>query len=119
MANKYTLANIAREAAGGSRLMQGREKIATEDIINETLTLRDCDKVSAIDADGTVSEYYVVVFDEYPDNYYSGGQQLTKICTAIEANGLINELNANGLKIELTRKKTAAGRRFTAVAIKE
>lgn len=119
MANKNILANIAREAAGGSRLMQGREKLVTEDIINEALTLRDCDKVSSIDADGIVNDYYVVVFDEYPDNYYSGGQQLTKICAAIEANGLKNELNANGLKIELTRKKTAAGRRFTAVTVKE
>lgn len=113
------LIKVAMGAAVLCALMQGREKITTEDIEGEPLTMTACEKVEYIDAEGANVCYYVAVFKEYPDNYYPAGKALSDICAAIIGNGMSDELAEYGLKIKLRKKKIANGRKFTAVDIIE
>ena len=57
-----------------SDLMLGREQLTTEDIAGKVLTVSNFD-IIAING----KEYAIVIFKEYPDNYYNGGMVLTKI----------------------------------------
>ena len=114
------LARLVKEITSTSLLTVGRTKIDTPDVTGIELTLRDFDFVEYVDktAEKTVI-YPVVIFDELPESYYCGGKSLSDICTAIESNGLHDELKTNGLKIMLGVTKTKANQPFVTVTVIE
>lgn len=114
------LAKLVKEITSTSILTVGRTKVDTNDIVGVELTMRDFDFVEYVDktADKTVI-YPVVIFDEMPESYYCGGKSLSDICTAIDANGLHDELKTNGLKVMLGVTKTKANQPFVTVTVME
>ena len=106
------LKEFAKGLTQGSRLMQGREKLSTEDVLGIELTLRDYEILGTDER-----SFPVVIFDEIPDKYYCGGKVLNEICRGIDANGLRPELLADGLRIMLGRKLTKEHRMCVIVKV--
>ena len=112
-------AQAAENAMILSRLMKGRNKLETEDIIGEELTI---DEFDVVVLDG--KNFGVCHFIEKPDSYYNAGTVLTKIFMEwadmyghdIEAasNDLARE---GGVRIRLTPTKTRKGNNLTNVSI--
>lgn len=114
------LARLVKEITSTSILTLGRVKIDTPDVLGIELTLRDFDFVEYVDSrEQKTVNYPVVVFDELPESYYCGGKALADICTAIEANGLHDELRTNGLRVMLGSTKTKANQPFVTVTVIE
>lgn len=117
MPNKFMQA--AQQALTLSRVMEGREKLETEDILGKELTIDEFDIVTL---DG--KSFGVCHFVEYPEKYYNGGAILTKLFTSwanlysgdIEAasNGLKKD---GGVKIQLAAAKTKKGNNLTSVTL--
>lgn len=95
------LTEFAKGISGGSRLMEGREKVSTDDVVGVELTMRDFEMLT-----GDNGVYPVIIFDEMPDKFYMGGKILSEICTGIDANGLHESLIKEGLRVVLTVKLT-------------
>ena len=57
-----------------SELMTNREQLTTEDIAGKVLTVSNFDIIVM-----NGKQYAIVIFKEFPDNYYNGGMVLTKI----------------------------------------
>lgn len=114
------LVKLVKEITSTSILTVGRTKVDTSDIIGIELTIRDFDFVEYVDkSTSTTVIYPVIIFDEMPESYYCGGQSLSEICTAIDANGLHDELKTNGLKVMLGITKTKANQPFVTVTVME
>lgn len=113
------LAKLVKEITSASVLTIGRNKMHTEDVCGVVLTLRDFDFVTYTDDNGKAVNYPIVIFDEMPEGFYCGGKALNDICTAIEANGLHNDLKENGLKIMLTVSQTRNNKPFVTVSVME
>lgn len=101
----------------GSPLMNGRTKVTTPEIVGQPLTMRDFDFNEFTDEAGESKTYPVIIFDEIPNRFYCGGKQFTDICRGLEANGLKDMLNADGLRIVVTMKRTKRGQQFAAVSV--
>lgn len=114
MTNKKTLTNdilkeIAEEVLQSnlSPLMLDREKLSTNDIIGEELTIVNCDVVDYND-----NHYCILHFAEYNDSFYAGGLILTKMIDGIikaydgDIDSVRNELKRTGLRIMLDSGKT-------------
>lgn len=100
-----------------SDLMKDREKLTTDDLLGEEITIVACDLVDFND-----SHYTVVHLAEYPENYYAGGFILTKLIDGlVEKFGSIEQLNAEmkkgGLRIMLDTGKTKGKKNITLVNI--
>lgn len=117
MANTTLKEFVAGLTAGGSPLMNGRTKVNTADVLGIPLTMRDFDFAEFTDEAGETKAYPVIVFDELPDKYYCGGKQFTDICNGIKANGFIDALRADGLRVMLTARRTRRGQTFIAVNV--
>ena len=97
-----------------SPLMMNREKIETEELIGQPLTLVGVDMVTTRDKrDGEDKTYPVCVFEEYPDRFYFGGFLLKKLINVWAAmdefNGDYAELSnylaeTGGIKIKFKGK---------------
>lgn len=116
------LQDIARKAVGNCKLEVGREKIETDKILGKELTIRDFEYVEYTDKNtGEVISYYVVIFEEYPDNFYRAGLQLSEICYDIEhdedAEKMIDEIHEYGLVVVLEKVKTKDNNNFTKVTV--
>lgn len=119
MPNMNKFAQAAQEALSLSRIMEGREKLETEEILGQELTVDEFDIVTL---DG--KNFGVCHFAEYPNHYYNGGAILTKLFASwaslysgdIEAasNGLKKE---GGVRIMLSAAKTKKGNNLTAVSL--
>lgn len=107
------ITELAKSIVGGSKLMQGRKKLSTDDVLGIALTMRDFEILHS--ADG--NEFPIVIFDEIPDGYYGGGKILSDICTGIENGGMHADLIADGLKIILGRKITRNNKTCVTVTI--
>ena len=107
---------LAKKETELSELMNGREKISTEDVISNTpngVTITAVDIIHSSDGD-----YGVFHLKEYPSNFYCGGLILTKI-----AKSWISEFDGNaslcseelaksgGVKVKLAQKKTKSSKR--------
>lgn len=68
--------DFAKEKTTISRLMEGREKGATKDVVGEVLTLADFDIVK-----NSQGFYTICIYKEYPDKFFFGGQIITEIIT--------------------------------------
>jgi hypothetical protein len=114
MANStYNFKAKAQEELSLSPLMEGREKLSTQDIDGKELTVVAFDLVS-IDE----KEFSVLNFAEYPDRFYSAGLIMTKLCKAwasdfdgdIEAASVaLGE--SGGVGLRFTEKKTKDGKK--------
>lgn len=74
------LKEIAKKALEStlSDLFEGREKIDTEDLLEQDLTIDDFDMVEYDE-----TSFPVFTFKEYPGRVYSGGHMLKKMVTDI------------------------------------
>lgn len=57
-----------------SELMNDRIQLTTDDIAGRVLTVVNFDIIAT-----NGKQYAIVIFKEFPDNYYNGGMVLTKI----------------------------------------
>lgn len=114
---------IAAKTLSLSDLMAGREKLTTEDLIGKTVTCVQFD-FATINDKGTEKTFPVLIFDEYPDYYYTGGTLLNKMCSAwadefggdiaAASNALSDE---GGVKIKFTSGKTKSGNNLTNIIV--
>ena len=125
MANMF--ATLAKRATTLSAIMEGREKITTEDVIKnfpDGITITEFDVVTTPDANGNPSTYPVIAFAEDNTKFLYGGKALNDVVTTWLANfegdveTTSNALKAaGGVKIQLTAGKTKQGRNFTRVDV--
>lgn len=114
---------IAREATTLSELMEGREKIETEDIIKyykNGITINKVDCVSIIE-DEQEKNIYVYTFKEEPKKFAFSGYVLKKIFDNIlyamggDVGALNNELEKEDFKVILKAGKTKDGKRNVTI----
>ena len=127
----FDFRKIAQTQTSASPLHAGREKLDTEKIIGETLTIEEFSK-AFITEKGEVKEFGVVTFREYPGYYYNTGVSFSGIIDAwISGFGdedddiwdRINESNAayqasgDDIRVRFTETRTKGGNNFTKVDI--
>ena len=113
----------AKKATTLSELMEGRDKITTEDILfqyNGIITVIGADLVNGTGKQGEQTQYPVIIFKEDEKKFLSGGTVLKKIVDSwlslcdgdIEAmnKGLMEE---GGVRIRLEKGKTHGGNNIT------
>lgn len=124
---------IAQESTALCPLMVGKEKLNTEQIINQPLTViafdfaekrnRDTGKIEVDPLTGEVLLFGVVVFREMPEFYYTVGTVMTKICEAwLSEYSSLDDANAalvaeGGVPVKFTRTTTRGGNNLTKVEI--
>ena len=120
---------------GDSAVKMGK-KLSIEDIENKHLHIvkadwskaivKDADGKPVVDEDGTVMEkaYPIVVFAEFPDAYYAGGDALNMTVSEWrdEYNGDMDALNADlaeegGIGVAFQRQKKNSGRTYVAMFV--
>lgn len=125
--------SLAQDSVSLSPIMAGKTKIETEELVGKKLNIIEFgfapkfDRSGAMIVDTTTGEadvFAVVVFKEYPANYYCCGKILTKICKVWsgEYEGdtelASDELFQNGgVDIKLTKTTTKAGNNLVAVEV--
>lgn len=119
MNEKEMLLKAAYDAVTGCALMNGRTKATTAEVAGKALTMIDYEAAQAVDDNGEVKDYFVVIFKEMPDKYYGAGKALGGIIENIEAAGLHDALKIHGLLIQLTEGRTKRGRSYTTVKMLE
>lgn len=107
---------LAKKATTFSTVMEGREKIDTNELITkhpEGVTIVECDLVTVLDG-----SYAIVSFEEEPDRFYNCGAILTNIVGdwIREFDGDVEECSSQlrisgGVKVRLEEAKTADGKR--------
>ena len=115
--------DVAAKTLSLSNLMAGREKMTTEDLIGQTVTVKEFDFATITDK-GIEKVFPVLIFEEYPDRYYCGGTLLNKMCVAwanefdgdvtAASNALSDE---GGVKIKFTATKTKSGNNLTNITV--
>lgn len=127
----FDFKKIAQENTLLSAIMAGKEKLETEDILDQELTIVGFDFAPKFDQqgnlvaddNGVVDTFGVVVFAENPDKYYCVGAVFTKVCHAWAA-GFKSPQEASaalaaegGVKVKFSASKTKKGNNLTAVEI--
>ena len=125
MANMF--ATLAKRATTLSNLMDGREKLGTEEVINKYpngITITEFDIVTTPDQNGNPATYPVIAFEEDNTKFIYGGKALMDVVTMWLANfegdveTTSNALKAaGGVKVKLSAGKTKQGRNFTRVDV--
>lgn len=128
----YDFKRVAQENTLLSAIMVGKEKLETDDILNKELTIIAFNFAPKFDekgkpiidsSTGEVDTFGVVVFAEYPNNYYCVGAVFTKVCHAWAAGfDSVQEASTalaaeGGVKVKFTASKTKKGNNLTAVEI--
>lgn len=118
MANNI-FAQSAKEALGGSHVMQNRTKIGTNDLIAlypDGVTVTEFDFITKSDGTG----YPVFAYAEDDSRYFNGGALANKVATKWAAlyDGDIEAASAalkaaGGVKMKLSLQKTKSGRSIT------
>ena len=75
--NKY--GKMLAEKHSLSRLCVGREKLETDDVIGQVLTIEDADIAQDVTIGGELKTFSVYTFKEYPGQFMYGGLKLTQI----------------------------------------
>lgn len=116
----FNFKQAAQKATVLSPLMEGREKVDTDTLQGQELTIIAADWVQQ--SEGT--EYPCIIFKEKPNNYYCGGIILKKIVAewldsfSGNVEGMNAELEkAGGVKIRLTNGKTKKNNNLVNVEI--
>lgn len=129
----FDFKKAAQQQTSLSRIMVGRNKLETEDVLNKTLTIIAFDFAPKFDKQGNVvideetgeaDTFGVVVFEEMPGHYYCVGTVFTKVCKAwaagFDGNAVAasEELhNSGGVRVLFTPGKTKKGNNLTSVQI--
>lgn len=113
--NKY--GQLLAEKHSLSRLCVGREKLETDDVIGEVLTVEDADLAQDVTIGGELKTFSVYTFKEYPGKFMYGGLKLTQICPdlleiAQSENKTVAEL---GVQIILKAVRTKSNNDFIDV----
>ena len=119
--------DIARKATVLSDLMNGREQINTNDIINDYpsgITITGFDMVAILDKKGRPTTYPCCIFKEDTTKYLNGGYVLSKIFDSIivQFEGDVEKANKalaeqGGLTVKFTSTTTKGGNNLTAIEI--
>lgn len=121
---------IALDATTMSELMNGRDKMDTEELIKkypDGVTIDFIDNVNMSQEDGESENVWIFVTEEQPDKFTFGGFVLAKIFNNILAefegdyDVMIEEYNSSlkedKLRVKLERAKTKTKREITKVTI--
>lgn len=121
---------IALDATTMSELMNGRDKMDTEELIKkypDGVTIDFIDNVNMSQEDGEAENVWIFVTEEQPDKFTFGGFVLAKIFNNILAefegdyNAMIEEYNSSlkedKLRVKLERAKTKTKREITKVTV--
>lgn len=119
--------NLAKRATTLSPIMDGREKISTEDVIKkypDGITVQEFDVVTTPDKDGNPSTYPIITFAEDSTKFLYGGKALMDMVTMWLANfegdveATSNALKASGgVKIKMRSSRTKQGLNFTKIEV--
>lgn len=129
---KFDFKRIAQEATLLSPVMAGREKLKTEEVVDQEFTIIEFGFAPKIDEEGNtiydpetgeIDTFGVVVFSEMPDRYYSVGKIFTNVChmwaapfdSAEEASAALAA--EGGVRVKFTSSKTKKGKNLVAVQI--
>ena len=125
LANMF--AALAKKATTLSEIMEGRDKISTEDIIKnyqDGITINAFDMITTTNDYGEPSTFPVLTFAEDDTKFLYGGKALNDICQMWLSNfdGDIETCSkalksAGGVKIKLATARTKAGKNFTSVEV--
>ena len=129
----FNFKQVAEQSTLLCKLMQGREKLDTEDVINKELTITGFDFAPKFDKDGNpmtdpetgfTDTFGVVIFAEHPDKYYCVGTVFTKVCKAWasgfsgSAEAASSELaKSGGVRVRFESGKTKKGNNLVNVKI--
>lgn len=128
----FNFKQAAEQAVILCPIMEGRTKMTTEEVINQDLTVVGFDFAPKYDQMGNVitddngetDEYGVIIFDEFPDKYYSAGTIFTKICktwvAGFDGNAAAasEELkNSGGVRVRFFMGKTKKSQNLVNVQI--
>lgn len=117
----------ATEAVVDSFIRNGREKVLLDTLAKaypNGLTMIAGDITHAIDKNGNIKEYSLVVFAEEKDKFVNGGASFTKIIKSFvgefdgDAEKMSAELEASGgVKVKVDTKLLDNGNNFTVVTV--
>lgn len=117
----------ATEAVVDSFIRNGREKVLLDTLAKaypNGLTMIAGDITHAIDKNGNIKEYSLVVFAEEKDKFVNGGASFTKIIKSFvgefdgDAEKMSAELEASGgVKVKVDTKRLDNGNNFTVVTV--
>lgn len=114
---------IAQNELSLSPLISGREKLTSNDLVGQEVTITDFDFVTITDK-GEEKTFPALLLAEYPDHYYNGGALLNKLCIAWagaydgdveEASNALHE--SGGVKVKISRKTTRSGNSLISVDV--
>lgn len=121
---------IALDTTTMSELMNGRNKMDTEELIKkypDGVTIDFIDNVNMSQEDGEAENVWIFVTEEQPDKFTFGGFVLAKIFNNILAefegdyDAMIEEYNSalkeDKLRVKLERAKTKTKREITKVTV--
>ena len=121
---------IALDATTMSELMNGRDKMDTEELIkkySDGVTIDFIDNVNMSQEDGEAENVWIFVTEEQPDKFTFGGFVLAKIFNNILAEfegdyaEMIETYNSalkeDKLRVKLERAKTKTKREITKVTV--
>lgn len=121
---------IALDTTTMSELMNGRNKMDTEELIKkypDGVTIDFIDNVNMSQEDGEAENVWIFVTEEQPDKFTFGGFVLAKIFNNILAefegdyDAMIEEYNSSlkedKLRVKLERAKTKTKREITKVTV--
>lgn len=121
---------IALDATTMSELMNGRDKMDTEELIKkypDGVTIDFIDNVNMSQEDGEPENVWIFVTEEQPDKFTFGGFVLAKIFNNILAefegdyDEMIEKYNSalkeDKLRVKLERAKTKTKREITKVTV--
>lgn len=123
---------IAQDTTLLSPIMSGKEKLATEEVVEKKLTVIAFDFAPKFDKEGNrifdentgeLDEFGVVVFKEFPNSYYCVGTVFTKICKAwaadfeTPADASIALEESGGVEVIFHETRTKKGNNLVSVEI--
>ena len=124
---------IAQENTVQCKIMLGRTKLDTDEVVGKTCTVVGFDFAPKFDKDGApvvdettgeVDKFGVIILAEFPDRYYNVGTVFSKVCKAwaAEYNGDAEAASKDlaeqgGVAVKFVRGKTKAGNQLINVVI--
>lgn len=113
---KFNFKQSAQESTLLSKLMSGRDKLTTEEILDKVVTIVAFDFATIRNDDGEDEVFPVLLFEEYPDKYYNSGAIMKKV-TANWAAAFGGDpeaaskalADAGGVQVKFTSTRTRKG----------
>ena len=122
----FNFKKVANDELSLSPLMDGRDKVETDELYGKELTVVAFDFITTTDKDGESKTYPVVNFEEMPNKFYLGGALLAKVFQAWANDpafaGDVEECSAalaesGGVKFRFSKTKTRSGNNLTKIEV--